>query len=183
MGSQIDLEPFLKIRTAIQNHDCTHAIYVDAFDVLVSRWEEKEVETLIDKAGGLLMSCECGCWPAGPWCDTYVARKRTPWCAINGGQFAGTRQAMIDLLREVYDRKNMMECGGGNQEILHKMLADGYEMGLDQECRIFQSMAGLSECITEKNGIMYNTFTDTFPMFPHWNGRTPGMGDWLKVLL
>ncbi len=158
-----------------------YVLVTDAFDVLVSRWDEAELISLIDaEPSGIIQSCEDNCWPAGEWCSAY--KRETPWYAANGGQVCGRNQAVADMF-EVNYRDYLTTAGGGNQERLHKMFAAGYPIGLDTHCRIFQSMSGASSGYVEyRDGKMFNTFTKTWPMFGHWNGRTPGMDIWRELL-
>ena len=157
-----------------------YVILTDAFDVLVSRWDAAEVESLISaETTGILHSCESDCWPSGPWSASYP-EPHGIWFAINGGQSCGSREAIAAMIEE--NQKYVSTAGGGNQERYHRMRAAGYPMGLDTECRIFQSMSGRSSSLVEcRDGQMYNTVTRTFPMFGHWNGRTD-IGAWTQWL-
>lgn len=165
----------------LRHREEPYMLMTDAFDVLVSHWDPAEVISLIDaEPSGVIQSCETDCWPPGPWCDAY--RHETPWYACNGGQVCGRTQAVADML-EVNYRDYRSEHGGGNQERLHKMIAAGYPIGLDTRCQVFQSMSGAASGYVElRDGKLFNSLTGTWPMFGHWNGRTPGMEIWRKLL-
>ncbi len=157
-----------------------YIVLTDAYDVLFSRWDGVELVALIDaEPSGLINSCESDCWPAGPWCAAY--KQETPWWACNGGQVCGKREALVEMTME--SQKHPITAGGGNQERLHRMIADGYPIGLDNHCRVFQSMTGAAaihvECRERK---VFNSFTRSWPMMLHFNGRCPGMETWRKAL-
>jgi hypothetical protein len=128
------------------------------------------------------MSCEADCWPAGDYCAAYTDHS-TPWYAINGGQYCGERLKIVQLLNVIYSRADSTTRGGSSQEILHMLHADGYPMTLDNKCRVFQSMSGISsQYVVPREKRAYNTVTETHPMFLHFNGRTPGADEWEKAL-
>lgn len=154
-----------------------YILLTDGYDVMVNRWDEQELVGLIDRQPGkLLVSCNDECWPAGPW-DASYPDYGTPWRTACGGQYAGSRDAVIGLWQEFLSGKWPVEAGGGNQEMLHRMWAAGYEMGLDRECQVFQIMGHGSQPYVGCNGKtkVVNIQTLTVPMFLHWGGRAPGM--------
>lgn len=159
---------FLEARTE------THIVVTDAFDVLVSRWDEFEVMRLIDSAPHLIMSVEQFVWPMGPWAAAYERLgNRYPWMAICGGQYCGRREQMIEVFREIATRweRGDAKAGGTSQEILHQMFAEGYPFTLDLECRIFQSMLGEHAAkVKYQTFRALNVFHGSSPMFLHWNG-------------
>ena len=161
-----------------------YLILTDAYDVFMSRWSKSEVIEAIESAnGGLLISTEDWCWPPGAWCDVYVNRKTSPWYAANGGQCCGLRESIASLL-EVYVARIASTLGGGNnQQLLHQLLSEGFPMSLDDGCRVFQSFHGNhANLVIEKDGLAFNTVTGSYPMFLHFNGRTPGMRPWYEKL-
>mgnify|MGYP001577883455 CR=1 FL=1 len=176
-GNDLPMEEWIR-RVRIQPAE--YVLSTDAYDVLVSRWDEDEVISLIDaEPSGIINSCEADCWPGGPWAAAY--KPETPWWACNGGQFCGRREAIVAMLEE--NARQVNTAGGGNQERLHRMVAAGYPIGLDQKCRIFQSMAGVaSKYIGSLDGNLFNSFTGTYPMFAHFNGRTMGIEIWRDLL-
>lgn len=166
-----------------------YVVLTDAYDVLCAHWNPNEIITLIDQQpSSILHSCESSCWPAGPWCDlAYPLPTRTsPWWAVNGGQVAGKKEELAAMIERVYTYP--VEAGGGNQERIHRMIADGQKIGLDHDCAVFQSMLGPeSEFVhpMELNGVMmaWNVVTNSQPMFLHFNGRAPGMEKWRGLIL
>jgi hypothetical protein len=168
-----------------------YIIASDAFDVLINRWDERELRMLIDSAPHLIMSVEGLVWPAGPWERAYARLgSRYFWKAICGGQYCGRRADMIAAWDEMLMRwdRGDAKAGGSSQEILHQMYADGWPFTLDLECRIFQSMLGDASkwiCLHGGDrGLAWNRKTQTLPMFLHFNGMGPGepplMAEWRK---
>jgi hypothetical protein len=164
-----------------------YVVVTDSFDVVMSRWDEREVNLLIDAAPDLIMSVEWWVWPKGPWDKAYshlVGRHR--WFAINGGQYCGRREQLIKMWEAMLWRwdRGQETAGGSSQELLHKMYNDGAAFTLDLECRIFQSMyGGHAHLIKVKDGRAFNTITGSHPMFLHFNGGAPGMREWKETLL
>lgn len=173
-------------RTAIelaQRFTGDYVLHTDAYDVLINRWNELEVANLIENSpDGLIISCNDECWPAGPWSDAY-RKGTTPWWSACGAQYTGRKEQMIWLWEEFLNGKWSAECGGGNQEMLHRMQTAGRDLSLDTECRIFQIMGHQSRPhIAIKDGKAYNKLTGTFPMFLHYGGRAPGIEEMFERL-
>ena len=166
------------ILAGIRERSEKYLVLTDAYDVIVSRWDADEVISMIDaEPSGVIHSCECECWPPGEWCPRAYPEPHGVWFAVNGGQWCGTKDALIADIEA--NLKYPTTSGGANQERYHKMIADGYPTGRDTECRIFQSMSGRSSSLVERrNGRAYNTITGTFPQLLHFNGRTPGIESW-----
>ncbi len=165
-----------------------YIVATDSHDVLMSRWDEQEIIALIEASPGrLIVAAEDHCWPKGPWSEVYEKQAHsTPWYAANGGQCCGGRESILKLFETYRDRVGHCVAGGGNQELLHHLLAERYPMSLDVECRIFQAMkCHVPESrghLTVKDGRAYNSLTQTFPMFLHFNGDCPGIRDWYERL-
>jgi hypothetical protein len=181
-----------------------YIVATDAYDVIVNRWNPEEVKRMIDSAPDLIMSVEHWTWPQGPWAGAYKhLNGRYAWYAINGGQYAGRREQII----------NMWECmlidwragkapnGGSSQEILHQYFGERgpiegkrvWPFTLDLECRLFQSMYGppaqfirLQTLTAEGHSLLkpkaLNTVTSSVPMFLHFNGGAPGLAQWAEKL-
>lgn len=170
--------PLTKPALDMSLRDEPYVVLTDAYDVLMVRWDEAELIGRIEEAGGLLVSTEAGCWPDGPWCSVYGGGR-----AANGGQYCGRRQQVIAFLETINRRLPEVTAGGGSQETIHRMIADGYPAKLDLNCEIFQSMSGSSSAdISMHQGQVFNHATGSMPMFAHWNGRTPGMEEFWKGL-
>lgn len=154
-----------------------YVAYTCSYDAFMTRWSESDLIARTDQAGGLLVSTEASCWPSGPWGLNYPAGGR----AANGGQYCGRREQVRDLMAVMLKRIRAGEvvAGGGNQEILHRMVGEMYPMELDLKSDIYHSMAGIgSSQVVMDNRLVRNPETGTSPMFLHFNGRTPGIDDW-----
>ncbi len=164
---------------ALQASAYPYILLTDTYDTMFCRWDRDEVIDLIQaEPSGILYSCEGNCWPSGPWCEAYSGARG--WRYINGGQVCGRREKLIDLWQEV-KRYNMT---GNCQERLHRMYADGYPIGLDRACKIFQSMSNPSLGIEwQDGGGVVNTHEETQPMMLHFNGRTPGIEYWYERVM
>jgi hypothetical protein len=163
-----------------------YVVLTDSFDVVMSRWDAREVCLLIDSAPDLIMSVEWWVWPRGPWAQAYAHLEgRHHWFAINGGQYCGRREQMIAMWEAMVWRwqHGQETAGGGSQELLHKMYQDGAAFTLDLECRIFQTMFGPHrDLIKERDGKAFNIITGSYPMFLHFNGGAPGLKEWKETL-
>ncbi len=181
----VDTSSFERAAQRIESFSTKYAMITDAFDVLVARWDPGELAREIDAADGhLLISGEPECWPGGPWSATYPPAL-TAWPYACGGQFVGTRESMLAMVREIYARRDEVVAGGGSQEIMHCMVRDGRPLKIDQECRIFQCMrTGVAKAVEFRDGLPFNSITGARPMFLHFNGgdQSPGMEDWARRL-
>jgi len=171
--------------------DSDYILVTDAFDVIVNRWDEAEVMRHVDKAkGNLFVSANDECWPAGPWFESYPDNG-TPWRSACGGQYVGTKQAILELWSEFLSGKWEQTAGGSTQEMLHRMHEGGVPFTVDSRCAVFQIMGHNSQphvcvttCVTEIPRLpqAYNDITDTCPMFLHFGGRAPGLQEWFDKL-
>jgi hypothetical protein len=163
-----------------------YVIITDAYDVIVNRWDEDEVRMLIDAAPSLIMSVEPKVWPVAEDLEAAYSHLagRYKWFAINGGQYAGRREQIMAMWQEMLLRWDCGQAinGGSSQEILHRMYADKRPFTLDLECRLFQTMIGEAARHIVPNPMAYNTATHNWPMFLHFNGKTPGIEEWGKIL-
>ena len=165
----------------IQSLPNEYIMVTDGYDVMVNRWDEDEVVDRVNKeSSGLLVSCNDECWPYEMDYSHYP-RKGWPWRSACGGQWVGKRASVVTLIQEWLSGKWPVRCGGGNQEMLHRMHEGGYPFGLDTGCRIFQIMGKNTQPYMDLlNGKAHNSLTDTVPMLLHWGGRALGMQEWYE---
>lgn len=193
------LDPIKRGVEFLEKRTEEYIIITDSFDVLCNRWNPDEVRMQIDSAPNLIMSVEPLVWPEG--CpDTYPPADRYKWRAINGGQYAGRREQIIEMWRVMWERWVAGEAhrGGSSQEILHYLydVRDDWPFTLDLECRLFQSMIGPNaqyivprgggwskKGFSQGNGIAFNSVTGSCPMFLHFNGKALGIDEWTKILI
>jgi hypothetical protein len=186
-------EGFAELLEELKERTEPYTVLTDGYDTFFSRWDEDEVADLCDAAcGNLICAAEDWCWPPGPWCAYYTGPHKSPWFAANGGGLAGKREFVIAIVEQFRDRVD--ECQHGNQELLHKLLGEGYPMELDKECRIWQCMHGdhsdlitlelveespiYGEVLDVADACAFNSFTGSTPMIMHFNGSVPGMRRW-----
>lgn len=176
-----------------------YVMFVDAYDVMVSRWDESEVIRVIEESkAGVVVAAESHCWPPGWWCKVYAGQSApSPWFAINGGGTAGRRDAVIALV-ETWKERVHENTEGANQQLMHKLLCEGYPLTLDTQCRIWQTMLAMTPESTDMITVCrsgadedppidgplyaYNEVTRTAPMFLHFNGGIPGIRQWYRAL-
>ncbi len=186
--SFVDLEySYPRLINNLENCNTPYVLLTDSFDVLMTRWDEKEVIHRVGGARGhVIISGEPECWPKGPWSKNY---KNLPslWSYACGGQLVGTREAILDLTKVIYSRRQEVSAGGGNQELLHILVGENYPMEIDTECRIFQCMRTEAAKHVKAGllGLPHNILTDSWPMFLHFNDlkNTPGMPEWFDILM
>lgn len=158
----------------LKSESAPFVLLTDTYDTMFCRWDADEIIGLIqEEPSGILYSCEGNCWPSGFWCDAYRGSRY-----INGGQCCGRRDWLIDLWEKVRCYTMTSNC----QERLHRLYADGYPIGLDENGRIFQSMSYPSLGIEWQDGGVVNSL-GMRPMMLHFNGRTPGIEDWYERVM
>ena len=168
----------------IKTLDCEYVLLTDSYDVMIVRWDEEEVIRAVDSSlGNLLVAAHDDLWPRGPWMASYPVNG-TPWRCANGGQIAGTKESILWLCDQFTSNKwPVAATGGGNQEMLHRMHAAGVPFTVDTSCSIFQTLRGPSRLfVALRDGIVFNTVTNSIPMFLHFAGGQPGLADWFKRL-
>ena len=175
-----------------------YIVITDSFDVLCNRWDEDELQMLIDSAPNLIVACDPYTWPF-EYAPLYEhLAKRYKWFSPCGGQYAGRRTQVIAMWEEMMLRWQAGTAihGGTSQEILLQLRSMKYRnpwpFTLDLECRLFQSMIEPNARYIMKESIgdgrrARNALTHSYPMFLHFNGQaanlSPSFEEWKKVLL
>ena len=126
-----------------------YIVITDSFDVICNRWDEDELQMLIDSAPNLIVSCDPYTWPF-EYAPLYEhLAKRYKWFSPCGGQYAGRRTQVIAMWEEMMRlwALGAARHGGTSQEILNLMYMGSrmpplpsWPFTLDLECRLFQSM-------------------------------------------
>jgi hypothetical protein len=184
------LEGVPEVIEALRVDAAEYVLITDAFDVLACRrWDAGQIAGYIDAAPGkLLMSCEANCFPDGPWRAAYDRQSGSPWRYANAGQLCGTREAVITLLTVLQNQ--VATLGRNAQETIHRLYANrDCEIGLDTDCRVFQSLfTGAAEHVSRispmnlRDACAFNRITGAYPFFLHANGRAPGYPGWYRYL-
>lgn len=188
-GNFVCIDWFPELIAEIKAVTTPYILLTDSFDVLVARWNEQEAIRMVDRArGNLILSGEPAGWPDGPWTKNYKEPFPSLWPFACGGQEIGTKEAILNLTQITYDRRKEVNIGG-NQELLHVLVGEDYPMEIDSGCNIFQCMRTEVARFVEprtvgKWTIPYNTLTQSWPMFLHFNdlAHTPGMPEWFEIL-
>lgn len=151
--------------------DCTHLFIVDAYDVVVLGIMEEALSKIEDK-NTILFNAEKNAWPYEQWALLYP-KSGSPWNYLNGGMAFVEVERFIQMFEE-----NPIQHGDNDQvELARVFLTKGwlYDMKLDTECIVFQTLCGTNwdefEFIDDM--IVVNKFTGTKPVFFHGNGLHP----------
>lgn len=153
----------------------THVIYADAADSVFF-----ENFTPPDK---FIYQAEKACYPHTYMAEKYLD-KQTPWCYLNAGGWC----APVELAIEFFERFGLTqyngEINGQHEQMLayFQALEAGFPIELDQQCKIFQSVAFEEPGeFGVKDNQIYNLTTETKPKVFHGNGRTSM--DWVYDLI
>jgi hypothetical protein len=166
--------------------DATHILYTDMFDTVAlappseveSKWKTINNKLLVESLTNpndkekrglkMLISAEKACFPYAEDAVLYPP-SNTPWQFVNGGG------CMFDIeyFKELCNRQPFPDLNIMDPKWLMNCLLDNYEVKLDYDCQIFQTLAhsNQDEWTTEDNRIK-NIATNTLPIFFHGNGRT-----------
>ena len=147
---------------------------VDAYDVLLLNYQDvSQIEHVAREVLGtkdITFNAEKGCYPVGELRDQYPV-SGSPWNYLNAGCAVGTAASWKKHLNVVL---NMMWDAMDQEVWTRYFLANQNVIGLDYECRLFQSYAfiGSDEYQYNESGPM-NKWTGTSPIVWHGNGKTP----------
>lgn len=168
--------------------DCTHLFICDAYDMFVLS-TMKDAIRMIKDTDCILFNAEKACWPYSEWGKEYPI-VNGPWKYINGGAAFVEVKRFIQLFEE-----NPMKHTDNDQVNLARIYLDKrdrYNMKLDTDCRLFQSIAFEHpgdhhyvfpeyEKIPDMPGFMVNSINKTMPIIIHGNGKT-NMSNVYKLL-
>lgn len=143
----------IELRNYLKSADCTHFIFVDAYDTLFLRKP--------DYAGGIIFSTEKHKWP-----DVDAPYKETKhvWQYLNSGCFA----APVKEFLEITD-KYPIEYADDDQRYYTNIFLDG-GIELDYQCKLFQSYA-FEEPEDFTLMPFKNNITGSEPAVIHFNGK------------
>lgn len=151
--------------------DATHLFIVDAYDIFMLRTMQQALDRIPDK-DCVLFNAEKACWPYAEWEKEYPEAP-AQWRFLNGGAAFVEVNRFIRLFEE-----NPIKHADNDQVNLARIFLDKrdqYNMKLDVNCDLFQSIAFEHEddfVITKHKVIFFNRKTETFPIIIHGNGKT-----------
>lgn len=179
------IDVFRELIPLVEKLNSDYILLTDAYDVIMTNnIHIPTIENTIINCNGLLVSAESSFYP--PECPLGVYyNKFLVWNYPNGGQYVGTKERLLELWSGFLSGKWEHKFGGSTQEMLHHMYFGHFpEFVIDRNCHIFQSMAGVGNNYIIMRGSMndkmkvYNSLVYSYPMFLHFNGRSPGIEDW-----
>lgn len=158
--------------------DCTHLFITDSYDVIALGTMQEALDKIENK-DVILFNAERNAWPYEQWGMLY------PECDssfkyLNGGMAFVEVQRFIKMFEE-----NPITVHDNDQVVLAKIfLTRGYkyDMILDTDCKVFQTLLGVNWNEFEFFRRTYGTFheyfiknqgTNKFPVLFHGNGRCP----------
>lgn len=152
-----------------KQNDYTHLFILDAYDVVVTA----PMKEVLDKIGDLetvMFNAEKACWPYPKWKERYP-EVESEWKYLNGGAAFVSVPIFIKMFED-----NPIKHSDNDQVNLAEIYLtkrDKYNMKLDNNCEIFQSIAfaNSDEFLLDGEGL-YNPKTGTHPKVFHGNGGT-----------
>lgn len=152
--------------------DCSHLFIVDAYDVFMLGTPQEALDSIENK-DVVLFNAEKACWPHVEWAKEYPVVHST-WKYLNGGACF----VDVELFKKLFE-ENPIKDTDNDQEVLGRIYLDKrdkYNMKLDSDCKVFQSIAFEHEDdfeYLEDAGRLYNKETGSLPVIIHGNGKTP----------
>jgi hypothetical protein len=142
----------------------THFIFVDAYDTLFL----KHIEEVPDY---LLFNAEKNCWPDASKASEYVPQPNYTWKYLNSGLYSSSIENYLSLIE-----KYPIQIGDDDQRYFtNLLLSEKYpyvkNVGLDNNCEIFQSYAFAAPGDFTINETLTNNITKTQPAIIHFNGK------------
>lgn len=148
---------------------------VDGYDVFI-------LDTMINAGANIyeinknldciVFNTEKACWPYSQWSYLYPEVK-SDWKYLNGGACFVNRLMFIKMFEE-----NPIQHRDNDQVNLAKIYltkGEKYNMKLDTDCKVFQSIAFESNddfLMDNRDPIFLNTKTQSYPPIIHGNGKT-----------
>lgn|GEM_PF-3125713 len=149
--------------------DCTHLFILDTYDIIVLGTMQQAIDR-IDDIDSIIFNAEKGCWPYSDWAEKYP-KVKSDWKYLNGGACF----VNVDLFIKMFEDYPIKHSDNDQVNLAEIYLKhrDKYNMKLDTNCDLFQSVAFESEDDFEyRHGILINKKTGTQPLIIHGNGKT-----------
>lgn len=154
-------------------------VFTDAYDVAIAKPEN--LRARFQTFGvDILFSAETNCYPWPHRILEYTWVPDTPFLYLNSGGYMATA-ATLRRLFETHPYETAPCDQGYFTEVF--LTSKTVTMALDHRCEIFQTMYGVPwSVVTLHHGTLVNTFTNTHPMFIHFNGRHDTLVDGGRVI-
>lgn len=166
-----------------------YAMFVDSRDSLIFGTEQQIIdlyhETTYHQASTLI-SGERTCWPDDSISKVYDYINEE-WRFPNAGGWIGVTAILKDQLEHMIDIGKKRGFGDDDQRHWHGLFEDQAPfLSVDGGCNLFQCMGGENHTVYIERGSNYgkpyNAVTGGLPLVLHFNGRTPGIEQWLQRL-
>lgn len=111
----------------------------------------------------ILFSSEVFCWPSKNLATSYP-ESDTKYKYLNSGCIMGYRDTIYDLINGgVKDNED-------DQLFFTLKYLTGSNIILDHKCELFQTISGTQDDLIVHKNRVYNSYTNTYPIFLHGNG-------------
>lgn len=149
------------------------ALGTDLTDALRTRFDTFEAD--------VVFSAETNCFPWAHVRDMYPFHP-SPYRFLNSGGYIGRAKALRTLLDA--GELDTSPCDQGFFTYLYiTNPISSVRIALDTRCEIFQCMYGVPwSHLVVTDGVLANTYTDTHPLFVHFNGQQFLMTDDASIL-
>lgn len=113
----------------------------------------------------ILFSSEIYCWPNKTLANSYPVVS-TKYKYLNSGSIMCRANVLLNLIQS----DNIINSSDDQLYYTLKYLSGKSVIKLDYGCNLFQAVNGAQNDLTIRNGQIYNTYTNTYPLFIHGNG-------------
>ena len=180
-GKVIDAAAYL------ETHDEPFALFLDGRDTFVTDNAANILDAYQRIGSEILIAGERTCWPDAtlgthyPYPHNSKFYGMSPWRFINSGGWIGVRRTLIQALKAAAEYAGSWP--NDDQRMWTEIFLYGgwrHRIEIDSDCAMFQCMGGTHGHELGPTG--ENLVTRQKPKCFHFNGRTPGMGDWYRAL-
>ncbi len=157
----------------------THFLYTDGFDTIALA-PMSEVYKAYTDSDVILYSAEKACFPRQDWAQFHpTLNKKYRWQYLNSGQFLAPVKQWALLFEEMFDFNVTCQDAAMQKQLFDN---DAWNIQLDLECKIFQSIAFIAgDEFSIEGERLINNLTGSRPVFPHANGRS--QFDWVTNII
>lgn len=158
--------------------DYTHVLFTDAHDTFFIGGPAEFNDKLYSQAHAWV-SAEKACWPDPNVAERYTHTNRSEWKYVNSGQYLFPIPLFLQVVEE-----NPIKYTDDDQRWLTSVYLSGkYDILLDANCRLFQSIAFQSadDFTVNAAGRVRNRKQLSTPIAIHGNGKTNM--EWIYNLL